>query len=164
MTTLQRKEKMPEINDKAPAFTLLDQDDQEISLDDFAGKWLVLYFYPKAGTPGCTKQACGFRDNVSQIRKQGAEIFGISTDNVEQLKKFKEKHNLNFVLLADPKRIAVKAYQTKMPLLNISKRWTYIIDPQLHIQSIEKGVDPVLDARRVAETIENLRSGIQTPQ
>jgi peroxiredoxin Q/BCP len=117
----------------------------------------VLYFYPKADTPGCTKQACAFRDSLSAIRKLGAEIFGVSADDVDALKKFKTNHNLNFVLLADPGMDAIKAYGSKMPVVSMSKRWTFIIDPDLKIRSIDKDVDPVLDAKRVAETLQKLQ-------
>ena len=126
-------------------------------LNSRKGQWTVLYFYPKADTPGCTKQACAFRDNITQIRKLGAEIFGVSADDMEALKQFKKKHNLNFVLLAEPGLDVIKAYGTKMPVVSMSKRWTYIIDPNLKIASIEKDVDPVLDAQRVAELLQKLQ-------
>ncbi len=87
----------------------------------------------------------------------GAELFGVSSDGLEALKKFKANHNLNFTLLADPGLDAIKRYGTKMPLLRMSKRWTFIIDPDLRIRAIEKDVDPVLDAKRVAEMLKELK-------
>ncbi len=143
--------------DPAPGLKLKTDEGAGFDLNSRKGQWTVLYFYPKADTPGCTKQACAFRDNISQIRKLGAEIFGVSADSVESLKKFKVKHNLNFVLLADSGLDAIKAYGTKMPVINMSKRWTFIINPDLKIGSIEKDVDPVLDAQRVAEVLQQLQ-------
>jgi peroxiredoxin Q/BCP len=145
------------LGDPAPVLKLKTDQGASFDLNSRKGQWTVLYFYPKAETPGCTKQACAFRDNISQIRKLGAELFGVSADSVEALGKFKKNHNLNFVLLADPGLDAIKAYGTKMPVVNMSKRWTFIIDPDLKIRSIEKDVDPVLDAQRVAEMLQKLQ-------
>jgi peroxiredoxin Q/BCP len=144
--------------DEAPELKLKTDEGVNFDLQSRKGKWTVLYFYPKADTPGCTKQACAFRDNIGEIRKLGADIFGVSADGVEALKKFKKNHNLNFTLLADPELNAIKAYGTKMPVMNMSKRWTFIIGPDLRICSIEKDVDPVLDAKRVAEKIRELKT------
>lgn len=145
--------------DPAPGFLLLTDEGSEFDLESRRGKWTVLYFYPKADTPGCTKQACAFRDNISRIRDLGAEIFGVSTDAVPALVKFKKKHDINFVLLADPELKAVKAYGAKMPMLKISKRWTFIIDPELRVASVDRNVDPILDADRVAKTLLKLQAG-----
>ena len=146
------------VGDPAPGFKLQTDEGANFDLQSRKGQWTVLYFYPKADTPGCTKQACAFRDNILEIRKLGADIFGISADGVEALKKFKKNHNLNFTLLADPGLDAIKAYGTKMPVMSMSKRWTFIVGPDLRIRSIEKDVDPVLDARRVAEKIKELKA------
>jgi peroxiredoxin Q/BCP len=145
------------LGDPAPGLKLKTDAGANFDLQSRAGKWTVLYFYPKADTPGCTKQACAFRDNISHILKLGAEIFGVSADGVEALKKFKKNHNLNFSLLADPGLDAIKAYGTKMPILGMSKRWTFIIGPDLKIRAIEKDVDPVLDAQRVGESLQKLQ-------
>ena len=149
------------VGDPAPGFKLQTDEGANFDLQSRKGQWTVLYFYPKAETPGCTKQACAFRDNILEIRKLGADLFGVSADGVEALKKFKKNHNLNFTLLADPGLDAIKAYGAKMPVMSMSKRWTFIVGPDLRIRSIEKDVDPVLDARRVAEKIKELtaRSG-----
>ena len=146
------------VGDPAPGFKLQTDEGANFDLQLRKGKWTVLYFYPKADTPGCTKQACAFRDNILEIRKLGADIFGVSADGVEALKKFKTNHKLNFTLLADPGLDAIKAYGTKMPVMSMSKRWTFIVGPDLRIRSIEKDVDPVLDARRVAEKIKELKA------
>src|SRR6201985_3391106 len=90
-----------EINDKAPDFRTTDENGKEVALKDFRGKTVVLYFYPKADTPGCTKEACGFRDAIASYKKVDAAVFGISPDPVEDVTKFAEKFKLNFPLLAD---------------------------------------------------------------
>ena len=145
------------VGDPAPRINLKTDEGTDFDLHSRKGRWTVLYFYPKAETPGCTKQACAFRDSISQIRMFGAELFGVSSDGLEALKKFKANHNLNFTLLADPGLDAIKRYGTKLPLLRMSKRWTFIIDPDLRIRAIEKDVDPVLDAKRVAEMLKELK-------
>jgi len=141
------------VGDAAPRINLKTDEGQNFDLQSRQGKWTVLYFYPKAETPGCTKQACAFRDGITQIRVLGAEVFGISADDVDALRKFKANHNLNFTLLADPDLDAINKYGTKMPLLRMSKRWTFIIDPDLRVRAIEKDVDPVLDSKRVTEML-----------
>ena len=94
----------------APEFTLTSDDGQQVSLSDFAGKKVVLYFYPKADTPGCTKQACALRDAYPDINAGGAHVIGISPDQPEALVKFREKYDLPFVLLSDPDHAVAKAY------------------------------------------------------
>lgn len=142
------------VGDDAPPFQAKLHDGSDFDLLKQKGKsWTVLYFYPKADTPGCTKQACAFRDSLDSIRKLNAQIFGVSTDSVEAQNKFHQKYNLNFPLIADEKGDIVALYGSKMPLLNVSKRWTYVIDPELKIRWIDKNVDPVQDAERVAEKI-----------
>lgn len=143
--------------DPAPGIKLATDQGSLFDLQSRKGRWTVLYFYPKADTPGCTKQACAFRDNIQEIRKLGADIFGVSADDVAALQKFKKNHNLNFTLLADPRMEAINAYGTKMPVMNMSRRWTFIIGPDLKIRAIEKDVDPVLDAKRVAEKIKSMK-------
>jgi thioredoxin-dependent peroxiredoxin len=148
------------IGEAAPQFQLQTQDGSQISLASRQGKgWTVLYFYPKAGTPGCTTQACAFRDSIQTIRNQNAEVYGISTDKVQSLQDFHQKHKLSFDLLSDPDAKVTEAYGVKMPVLSIAKRWTFIIDPTLVIRQIDDDVDPALDARRVAETLKRLQAG-----
>ena len=96
--------------DKAPAFSLLDDSGRRVSLKDFAGKNLVLYFYPKDSTPGCTQESCDFRDNLNRLKSSGAAVAGVSADSVESHKRFKEKQGLNFPLLSDPDHEALEAY------------------------------------------------------
>jgi peroxiredoxin Q/BCP len=96
--------------DKAPAFTLTDESGAEVSLSDFAGKKLVVYFYPKDDTPGCTKEACNFRDNYQQFTDKGAVVIGISADSEASHGKFKQKYELPFYLLSDPEKTTIQAF------------------------------------------------------
>jgi len=141
------------VGDAAPEFKLKTDAGTDFDLAGRKGQWTVLYFYPKAETPGCTKQACAYRDNIKKVQAEGAEIIGISADDVAAQAKFKKNHQLNFTLLADPNEDVIKLYGTKMPLLPMSKRWTFIIDPELKIRSIDKDVDPAVDALKTAERI-----------
>jgi peroxiredoxin Q/BCP len=95
---------------KAPAFTLVDQDGKKISLADFAGKDVILYFYPKDDTPGCTKEACGFRDDWKAFQTRGAVVLGVSADSEASHQKFRSKYKLPFTLLSDPTRKTMTAY------------------------------------------------------
>jgi peroxiredoxin Q/BCP len=138
--------------DPAPLFKGKTQANQDFDLASRKGEWTVLYFYPKSGTPGCTKQACTFRDNLKKITDLGAGVYGVSVNSVADQKAFYEKHKLNFTLIADDGSIT-KLYGAKMPVVNIAKRWTFVIDPELKIRAVEKDVDPVKDAGRVADLI-----------
>lgn len=146
------------VGDPAPAFQVEDHEGKPFDLASRKGKWTVLYFYPKADTPGCTKQACTFRDSLAQIRKLGAEVYGISTDKVKAIRAFHEKHHLTFPLLADPDHKVTSAYGAAMLGGLLAKRWTFIIDPALVIQSIDTEVDPVKDAERSAAKIQELQN------
>lgn len=101
---------MLEVGDKAPQFTLLDQEGNKVSLKDFKGQKVVLYFYPKDLTPGCTTQACDFRDSIKKITKKSAVVLGVSRDPITLHAKFAEKHELNFPLLADDKSEVCNLY------------------------------------------------------
>ncbi|MBR7020311.1 MAG: thioredoxin-dependent thiol peroxidase [Lachnospiraceae bacterium] len=123
---------------KAPDFTLPDQNGTMHSLKDYRGKKVILYFYPKDNTSGCTKQACGFSERYPHFREKGVEILGVSKDSVESHKRFEEKYGLAFTLLADPERKVLEAYDVWKEKTNYGKvsmgvvRTTYLID--------EKGV------------------------
>ena len=99
-----------EINDKAPDFTSLDQDGNKIALKDFKGKWVVLYFYPRADTPGCTIEACSFRDSFKRVERTGAAVLGVSPDTPKAQKKFVDKYDLPFTLVADADKNICNAY------------------------------------------------------
>lgn len=146
------------VGQKAPGFQLKNHEGQEVALVSRAGRgWTVLYFYPKAGTPGCTTQACAFRDSIQLIRNQNAEVYGVSTDDVAALADFHKKHRLNFPLLSDPDALVTEAYGVKIPVMKMAKRWTFIIDPELVIRDINDDVDPALDAAVVAERLKKLK-------
>ena len=138
--------------DKAPAFTLQDKDGNTVSLSDFAGKKVVLYFYPKDNTPGCTRQACAFAGLYGEFVNKGVEVIGVSKDSVASHVKFAEKHGLPFVLLADPDLQAIKAYgvwQEKKLYGKVSfgvVRTTFIIDEQGYITHVMPKVKPDTNA------------------
>jgi len=125
---------MLEIGTKAPDFTLPDQNGNMHSLSEYRGKKVILYFYPKDNTPGCTKQACGFAELYPQFTEKGAVVLGISKDSVASHKKFEEKYGLPFTLLADPELVAIQAYDVWQEKKNYGKtymgvvRTTYLID------------------------------------
>jgi len=143
--------------DPAPLFTATMQDGASFDLASRKGRWTVLFFFPKAKTPGCTAQVGGFRDGIGAIRAEGAEVYGISTDYVETQKEFHDEEQLAFPLLADPEGAVTTAYGAKMPLVTYAKRWTFIIDPTLTIRQVEHDVDPAKDAERVAGEIARLK-------
>lgn len=147
------------VGQQAPLFQLQAQDSSTLDLASRKGKgWTVLYFYPKAGTPGCTTQACAFRDAIKIIRNENADVFGISTDDIQSLQKFHKEHQLTFTLLSDPDAKVTEAYGVKMPIITAAKRWTFILDPSLTVRQIDDDVDPAMDAKRVAEELKKLQS------
>lgn len=99
-----------EVGDKAPAFTLLDADGEKVSLSSYKGRKVIIYFYPAAMTPGCTKQACDFRDSLAELNGAGLDVIGISPDKPEKLAKFRERDDVNFPLLSDPDKTTLTAY------------------------------------------------------
>jgi peroxiredoxin Q/BCP len=101
---------MLKVGSKAPSFSLQSDEGKNINLKDFAGKKVVLYFYPKDDTPGCTREACSFAENASALRKEGAVVLGVSADSVPSHQKFKTKYKLNFPLLSDPDRATIQKY------------------------------------------------------
>lgn len=149
------------VGDTAPSFKAKLQNGQQFDLRSRRGAWTVLYFYPKAATPGCTKQAVTFRDNIEKIRALDADVYGVSVDSVADQKKFHSDQNLNFNLIADEDGDIVKAYGSKMPILNMSKRWTFILDPELKIRHIENDVDPVSDTEKMPAILAELKAKAQ---
>lgn len=136
---------MLEIGKKAPDFTLLNQDNESMSLSDFKGKKIILYFYPRDNTPGCTKQACGFGELYPSFVERGVQIIGISKDSVASHKRFKDKYQLPFILLSDPELEAIKAYDVWKEKNMYGKkvmgvvRTTYLIDENgMIIKAFEK--------------------------
>lgn len=146
---------MLEAGMKAPDFTLCDKDGKEVSLSDFLGKKVVLYFYPKDNTPGCTRQACAFAGAYAQFKAKNVEVIGISKDSVASHIKFAEKYNLPFILLSDPERKAIEPYgvwQEKKLYGKVSMgvvRTTFIIDENGNIEKVMKKVKPDTNAAEI---------------
>lgn len=142
---------------KAHSFTLKNQDGDECSLSDFAGKWLVLYFYPKDDTPGCTAEACSFRDVHDDLLDASAEVIGISTDNQDSHQKFKAKHALNFTLLSDPDGEVARQYgawsKKRLGRREGIERKTFLIDPEGNIRHDYGQVTPMGHGGRVLKDL-----------
>lgn len=146
---------MLEKGTKAPLFTLPDKDGNAISLSDFSGKKVVLYFYPKDNTPGCTRQACAFAGLYEEFKKKDIVVIGISKDSVASHQKFAEKYNLPFILLSDPELIAIKAYDVWQEKKMCGKvgmgvvRTTFIIDEKGLIEAVMPKVKPDTNAEEI---------------
>ena len=144
-----------EVGTKAPDFTLPDKDGQNVSLSDFAGKKVVLYFYPKDNTPGCTRQACAFAGAYEAFRELDAVVIGVSKDSVASHQKFAEKYGLPFILLSDPELSAIQAYgvwQEKKLYGKVSMgvvRTTYVIDGNGVIEKVMPKVKPDTNAEEI---------------
>jgi len=150
---------MLELGTKAPAFTLLNQDGKEISLSDFIGKKVVLYFYSKDNTSGCTKQACGFTERYPDFLEKGAEVIGVSKDSVESHRKFADKYNLKFTLLSDTEKNIIQSYDVWKEKNMYGKksmgvvRTTYLIDEK---GMITKAFTKVNATKNPADMLENI--------
>ena len=146
---------MLEVGKKAPAFTLLDKDGAQVSLSDFLGKKIVLYFYPRDNTPGCTRQACAFAASYAQFKSQDVVVIGISKDSVASHLKFAQKHELPFILLSDPELQALQAYDVWKEKKLYGKvsmgvvRSTYIIDEEGVIEKVMPKVKPDTNAAEI---------------
>jgi peroxiredoxin Q/BCP len=139
---------MPEVGDDAPEFALPDQDGDTVDLSDFDGETVVLYFYPKADTPGCTTQACSIRDVYDEFEERGVTVLGISTDTVEDIAAFAEKHDLPFTLLADEDGEVARAYDSfavkemRGEEWEIAERNTFVVGPDGKVAAVYEGVSP----------------------
>ena len=146
---------MLEVGMKAPEFTLSDKDGNLVSLSDFLGKKIVLYFYPKDNTPGCSRQACAFAGTYGEFQKKGVEVIGVSKDSVASHVKFAEKYQLPFVLLSDPKLEAISAYGVWQEKKMCGKtcmgvvRTTFLIDEKGMIVEIMPKVKPDTNAEEI---------------
>ena len=143
----------------APDFELKDQDGEMHSIEDYRGKWVALYFYPKDNTPGCTTEACEFRDNIFAFRSADCQILGVSLDDEESHKAFSEKHGLPFPLLADTEGTTADAYGVKSKIMGmtIAKRQTFLIDPDGNIAKHYEKVDPESHSKQVLADLELLQ-------
>ena len=151
---------MLEIGTKAPAFTLPDQNGEMHSLEDYRGQKVILYFYPKDNTAGCTSQACGFAERYPQIREKGAVVLGVSKDSVASHKKFEEQHGLPFTLLSDTGLEVIKAYDVWKEKKNYGKtymgivRTTYLIDEEGVIIRAQDKVKAKANPQEMLEALE----------
>jgi peroxiredoxin Q/BCP len=145
--------------DAAPGFELLDQYSNSHKLSDYRGKWLVLYFYPKDDTPGCTTEACEFRDDVSKLRQMGVALLGVSTDDVKSHKEFAEKYHLPFSLLSDAGGDVARSYGslTNLGLWKFAKRHTFVIGPDGRIARVYRDVKPQTHSDQVIADLKALR-------
>ena len=151
------------VGDKAPNFSLQDQNNITHTLSDYEGQWVVLYFYPKDDTPGCTTQACDFRDAVKRIIASKAVVFGLSLDSVASHKLFAEKYNLPFSLLADETREVSELYDSLRKLLGYAKRNTFIVDPKGNIAKIYLSVNPKTHSEMVLSDLSSLQKAYGKP-
>jgi peroxiredoxin Q/BCP len=148
-------EPMPTVGQAAPTFTLPSQDGAQISLDSFKGKWVVLYFYPKDQTPGCTVEAHNFQRDLTQFEAKNAVILGVSLDTPDSHKQFCTKEGLTFRLLADPEHTVVDQYGSlgAFGTMKIANRNTFLIDPQGKIVKVWTKVDPKVHSGEVLAAI-----------
>jgi len=147
-----------QMGDPAPDFELKDQGGQLHSIEDYRGKWVALYFYPKDDTPGCTTEACEFRDNIFAFKHLNCQILGISLDDVDSHKEFAEKYSLPFPLLADSAGTTADAYGVKSKYMGMSvaKRQTFLIDPEGNIAKHYEKVDPDSHSQEVLADLKAL--------
>ena len=150
---------MLKVMDKAPAFTLPDQNNKKHKLSDYQGQWILLYFYPKDNTPGCTTEACTIRDNFLDFEKNNAVVLGISADSIASHQKFIASHHLPFTLLSDSDKKVIEKYGVWQLKINFGKKYygikrmSFLINPQGKIVKIYKAVKPAEHALQVLNDI-----------
>jgi peroxiredoxin Q/BCP len=149
---------MPQVGQEAPNFTLPSQDGTPVSLNDLRGKWVVLYFYPKDGTPGCTIEAHNFQRDLSKYQSENAMIVGVSVDTTGSHKEFCAKQGLTFKLLADDQKKVVNEYGSTMGMagMTLASRNTFLIDPEGKIAKVWVKVDPRSHSQDVLSTLQKL--------
>jgi len=148
----------PAVGSAAPGFKLQDQNGDWHDLQDYSGRWLAIYFYPKDDTPGCTKEACNFRDNIYAFKAIGAEVVGMSVDDVDSHKDFADKYKLPFALLADDSGKTAAAYGVlrDWKLLQIASRQSFLVDPEGVVAKHYEEVDPDTHTQQVLADLESL--------
>ncbi|MDO8988938.1 MAG: peroxiredoxin [Sideroxyarcus sp.] len=156
LVQMARAGEVPKVGEAAPDFNLPDQDGKPHRLQDYAGKWLVLYFYPKDDTPGCTEEACAFRDDLHKLTALGAQVVGVSVDDSESHAEFAKKYHLPFPLLADKSAEVAAGYGAlrNLGLFKIARRYTFLIDPQGKVAKVYLKVET---SRHSTEIIEDLK-------
>ena len=147
------------VGDDAPSFTLNDAEGQTHYLSDYAGQYLVLYFYPKDDTPGCTEEACRFRDDLHKLEKQGAKVVGISVDDSRSHAEFAKKYHLPFPLLSDEDGKVAKEYNalTNLGFIKIAKRYTFLINPAGKLEKIYLNVNTSKHCQEIIDDLTKLK-------
>lgn len=146
------------VGDAAPDFSAKTTKDQMITMIALKGKWVILYFFPKAFTPGCTNESCALRDAYKEIQSKGAVIYGISLDDLETQKQFKEKYKLPFELISDSGKDISRKYDALSLLGFVTKRITYIVNPDGKIVYIFDNVNPAKHDQQILEELKKLQS------
>jgi peroxiredoxin Q/BCP len=148
----------PQAGDDAPGFKLQDQNGEWHTLEDYRGSWLAVYFYPKDDTPGCTTEACSFRDNIYSFETIGAKVVGISVDDVDSHKEFSDKYKLPFTILADEDKKVSDAYGVlkNYMLIKIASRQSFIVDPEGKVAKHYEKVDPDTHTEEVLADLKTL--------
>jgi peroxiredoxin Q/BCP len=156
VSQMARAGELPKVGEAAPGFELPDQNGVKHDLKQFSGNWLVLYFYPKDDTPGCTQEACAFRDDLHKLTAMGAQVVGISVDDSTSHAEFARKYHLPFPLLADKSTKVAARYCVLLDLwlFKFARRYTFLIDPQGRIAKVYEKVDT---SRHSTEIIEDLK-------
>lgn len=149
---------MLNIKTLAPDFRLIDQNNKENSLTEHRGSYILIYFYPKDDTPGCTQEACVIRDMYKDFESNGVKVFGISADSVKSHKEFAEKYDLPFTLLSDPEKKVINLYEADGILFN--KRISYLIDKDGMIEKIYPKVDPTSHGAEILKDIYSLKNNL----
>ncbi len=149
-----------QVGQAAPDFSLLDQQGHAHSLKQYLGQWVVLYFYPKDDTPGCTQEACEFRDDYTVLQANNTQVLGVSLDNSSRHAAFSTKHRLPFPLLTDTNGQVARQYQALLNLgiIKIAKRHTFIIDPQGTIQKIYRKVNAHTHSKQILDDLADLQA------
>jgi peroxiredoxin Q/BCP len=155
------KRNEPRVGDQAPEFALPDQDGRMRNLSEFRGKWLALYFYPRDDTPGCTRQACAFRDDRHKLAALGAEVVGVSVDDVESHRDFAKEYSLPFPLLADAGGAVAARYGSirNFGLFRLARRNTFLIDPQGRIAKVYLSAGTSRNSQEVLDDLQRLQRG-----
>jgi peroxiredoxin Q/BCP len=147
------------VGSTAPDMTGEDAAGNAVKLSDQKGKMSVVYFYPKDNTPGCTKQACAFRDAFARLEKAGVVVFGVSRDSVDSHREFRKEHNLPFPLVSDESGAIAAAYGVPTKFFVMSARVTFLIDPQGKVAQVWPDVDPAVDAENVLKAASEMAAG-----
>jgi peroxiredoxin Q/BCP len=151
---------LPQVGQKAPDFRLQDQNGKWHTPADHQGRWVVLYFYPKDFTPGCTTEVCAFRDDVAKLRQQGADVLGVSLDDVKSHADFAAKYHVPFPLLSDADSKTAQAYGvlTSKMGFKYARRTTFLIDPQGRVAKVYEDVDPEKNSAQVLADLATLKA------